>query len=169
MVPKYKITNAEATAAYKEHEKLIHWVVKKFRGKLFSNEELDAIALEAFIRSVDRHVPATAKLTTFATKNMIYALVDAQDIHYRHTHRNVSYVGFDQYLTDEQEVNNINIDLNNLLHKLPERWRDVIIARRIEGKDLKDIAKDMGVTYQRVAEIESTAMKQLQKIVKEKV
>lgn len=166
MVQKYTISNDEANRIYKENKKLIHWVANKYKGTLFSYDELEAVAREALIRSANRYKEGAAKLVTFATRNMIRDLIAAHKVHTYHTGKNVSYVGYDNYLVNEQEINNIDIDLNKLLNKLPVRWRAIIIARRIEGKNFKDIAKDMGVSYQRVAEIEGQAMKKLQSLVK---
>ncbi|CAB4212269.1 RpoE DNA-directed RNA polymerase specialized sigma subunit, sigma24 homolog [uncultured Caudovirales phage] len=160
------MTNEEAIKVYEDNKKLLNWTIRKFKNTLFSLDEVKAIALEALIRSADRYTDGKSKLTSFAIRNIVLDLVHAHKSHIYHTKQNVSYVGYDSYLSNEQDILNIQIDLDYLLNTLPSRWRDIVLARHIEGISLKEAAVRFGITFQRVAEIEKLAMKKLQDKVK---
>jgi len=159
---KYSITNEEANKVYNDNKKLLHWAVKKFKNTLFSSDEVKAIALEALIRSADRYTEGKSKLTSFAIRNIVLDLVHAHKSHMYHTNNNLSYVGYDSFIKNEQDILNIQIDLDYLLNTLPSRWRDIVVAHNIEGLSLKEVAVKFNITFQRVAEIEKLAMKKLQ-------
>jgi RNA polymerase sigma factor (sigma-70 family) len=163
---KYSTTNEEANKVYIDNKKIINWAAKKFKNTLFSLDEVKAIALEALIRSADRYTEGKSKLSSFAMRNIVFDLVHAHESHLYHTKQNVSYVGYDSFLMNEQDILNIQIDLDYLLNTLPSRWRDIVIARHIDGVSLKEAAIRFGITFQRVAEIEKLAMKKLQEIVR---
>lgn len=64
---------------------------------------------------------------------------------------------------DEVESNDCNEVLFDALQKLPERERDVVVSRIMEGKTLEECGKKWRCTRSNIALIEARALKMLRK------
>lgn len=58
----------------------------------------------------------------------------------------------------EWEEVDLRIDVEDILNVLPERYKSVIIKRFYESKTLKAIGNDLGVTPERIRQMEAKAL-----------
>ena len=56
------------------------------------------------------------------------------------------------------------IAMREALKKIKKRERDVLVSRYIVGKTQSEIAEDLGVSQAQISRIESTAMKNVKKL-----
>ncbi len=63
----------------------------------------------------------------------------------------------------EWEEVDLRIDVENVLNVLPERYKSVIIKRFYESKTLKAIGIDLGVTQERIRQMQAKALRILRK------
>ena len=64
---------------------------------------------------------------------------------------------------EEAESNDCNAVLFDALQKLPERERDVVVSRIMEGKTLEECGKKWRCTRSNIARIEAKALNELRK------
>ncbi len=63
----------------------------------------------------------------------------------------------------EWEEVELEIDVRDMLNILPERYKSVIIKRFYESKTLKAIGIDLGVTQERIRQMQAKALRILRK------
>jgi RNA polymerase sigma factor (sigma-70 family) len=158
---KYTLTNQEANKIVKDHKGLLVNFVHKNRYKLYNYEEVYSIALEALLKAAEKLNTKLATMGHFSNICMGRALKDAQDVHNNYTSRKSFTKNEGTLIINSIKSDQAKLDLEIILNILPERHKNIIVLRHIYGYELKEIAKELGITYQRVQQIESFAMKQL--------
>ena len=53
----------------------------------------------------------------------------------------------------------LEIDVRDMLKVLPERYKEVVVKRFFESKTLKAIGIDLGVTTERIRQMEAKALR----------
>ena len=61
----------------------------------------------------------------------------------------------------EWEKIDLRIDVEDAMSDLPERYKSVIIKRFYESKTLKAIGVDLGVTQERIRQMQAKALRML--------
>jgi RNA polymerase sigma factor (sigma-70 family) len=183
---KYTISNEEATRAINSNRGLIQMVFNKYKkNSSFTQDEVMAVAMESFLRSYTTLDTDKGSLSTHAVINMTGALMELRRKHWRHLYKKLS---FDGYGTVEQihdkygnknienwnhyttEINSVNyekelqsgLDAKKILATLPARDAKIMHMRYIQDLDLWAIAGQLGITYQRVAQLHDSILKKLQ-------
>jgi RNA polymerase sigma factor (sigma-70 family) len=158
-------------------------------------EDLHAVGMEGLAKAISKWDPAVANLTTFCLKPVTHAIwywlkiekrrgftatgdtktvpVAPPKVMHGHDPRGDNNDGdgfavFDVIAGREAEpgVQWTEEQWSQVLSVLPsERYRQVIVGRFIEGKTLREVADDLGISRERVRQMEMSALDRIGRMV----
>lgn len=170
----------------RDHEKWVHQICQKYRKQLHHGntyEDLFAVGMEGLAKAISRWDPTISNLTTFCFRPVTHAIWfwlkiekrrgftatgDSREVPdappnvvHGHDQRGDSKEVFDFVAEPERETSLqwTEEQWDRVLRCLPNvRYRQVIIGRYRENKTLAEVGEELGISRERVRQMEAKSL-----------
>jgi RNA polymerase sigma factor (sigma-70 family) len=155
-------------------------LARQYSRRNTDSEDMAQIAIIAVIGAIPRFDATKGRLTTFVTSPIIWALLRSRDSYFsavcvphwskrRRMNRCNEFPmsatptvdSHEKEIDDTEELEERVASIRYAMKEMPEKWRYVLI-RRSDGLTLSQIGIELGITKERVRQLEARAIAEVQ-------
>jgi RNA polymerase sigma factor (sigma-70 family) len=154
-------------------------LARQYSRRSTDGEDMAQLAIMAVIGAMARFDASKGRLTTYVTRPIIWALLNSRDNYFSAVHiprwidrkrmnrlREFPFHVLRTVESQEREIDDADefqdklASIRYVMKDMPEKWCNVLL-RRCEGLTLSEIGNELGITKERVRQLESRAIEEV--------